>query len=75
VAETVKERLMKRYKSEMVDAAEKQREREQRRAARPIIALLVALFLSVVVAVVRGLLTSSSTRICSFVFGGVAHQS
>lgn len=45
VAETVKERLMKRYKGEMLQATDEQRERNQRRAARPIIIFMAVIFL------------------------------
>jgi len=44
VAESVKERLMKKYQSEMATAAKEQEEKNRRRAARPIIAFMIILF-------------------------------
>jgi len=55
VAETVKERLMKVYQADMDRQAEKQRQRNQRRAAYPIIAILVSLVLAVLAVLFIGL--------------------
>jgi hypothetical protein len=55
VAETVKERLMKVYQADMDRQAEKQRQRNQRRAAYPIIAILASLVLAVLAVLFIGL--------------------